>query len=721
MRQILAWILTIEIVGWAAVPILRLSFNNRRDAALLSRPLGLALVAYAAWVLTLGGLPFERGVLMLALLAMGVLSLFVQRRVRQSLPGTFWGSEEKRAALLFWGSASVFLVIRAAWPEILGQEKFMDLAFLNSLTRNVNMPPVDPWMSGHGINYYYWGYLLAAAATKLAGISTFLSYNLAVATFAGYSFVAAACLGFRLSNGRPLAGIAAAAATVFAGNLAGAFDGWDYFLGRGFDYFHASRVIASGDTINEFPFFTFFHADLHPHLLAFPYFLAVFPLAHRFLVREDLPATEGLPPRWQRLARWFPAILLAFTAGTAIAANLWVLPAVGLTVAAVGLLRAKRGTALPQPAAAVRGLLGGAILVLAAYELWWSYENSFSLTSRNPNEHGLARNTMTSGLIEFLGVWGILFAVGLVATWSRPASSETGGRRRGLLLAIVAAISLLAALLLHAPALLPLVLLSLGALRILWEGLRRTHDADQVFTAFLLLLGLAMIAGCEFVHFKDSYGDRLQRMNTIFKFYNQAWPLIAIPVVVLAERIWREAPSRRRQFAWILTACAIAAMFYPAAAIAQRARQHQGAPTLDGRRAFDRRNPADGAAVAWGEKNLGSGTVLLEATGDPYSELARVSTHTGVPAVMGWANHEGLWRENDPEVAERVGLIRVFYTTRNPAVAYQILQKYRVTHVVLGELESRTYPDSDAIGHFPFLQAVFPGSTTIFQVVTPRP
>ena len=44
----------------------------------------------------------------------------------------------------------------------------MDLAFLNSLTRFGAMPPADPWMSGLTINYYYWGYLLAAALAKLS-------------------------------------------------------------------------------------------------------------------------------------------------------------------------------------------------------------------------------------------------------------------------------------------------------------------------------------------------------------------------------------------------------------------------------------------------------------------------------------------------------------------------------------------------------------------------
>ena len=96
-------------------------------------------------------------------------------------------------------------------------------------------------------------------------------------------------------QGRLAAGLAAGFGAVFAGNLAGALDGWNYFLGNGFDYFHASRVIGSGDTINEFPFFTFFQADLHPHLLGFPYFVAAFAIGHRFLVREISPPQEPTP------------------------------------------------------------------------------------------------------------------------------------------------------------------------------------------------------------------------------------------------------------------------------------------------------------------------------------------------------------------------------------------------------------------------------------------
>ncbi len=75
MRDILAWALTVEALGLAALPLLRLFFDNRRDAALLSRPVGLALVAYVAWALTLlPRIPFERRLIFFALLAVSAVS-----------------------------------------------------------------------------------------------------------------------------------------------------------------------------------------------------------------------------------------------------------------------------------------------------------------------------------------------------------------------------------------------------------------------------------------------------------------------------------------------------------------------------------------------------------------------------------------------------------------------------------------------------------------------
>ncbi len=711
------WILTVEALGLVCLPLLRVFFDNRRDAALLSRPVGLALVAYLGWALSLiKGIGFGRGTLLAALALIGVASLLVWLSARRSggSAGQLWGPEETRGALLFWAPTAVFLVIRAAVPEVIGAEKFMDLSFFNSLTRSRDMPPPDPWMSGHTINYYYWGYLLAAVLAKISAVPTFVSYNLAVATFAGYSFVAAACLALRLSGGRLAAGIWAGIGAVFAGNLTGAFDAWHAPFTRDFDYWHASRVIGSGKTINEFPFFTFFHADLHPHLLAFPFFIAAFAAAHRTIEIEAAP----LPTPWKvadALRRFWPPLLLALLAGTARSANNWNLPAMGLLLVFTGVFRLTQGRWLPSLGNTLWGAIVGAGILLLSLVLWLPYSSSYALRTQ-----GLGRTTMKSDLVQFLGVWGILLAAGYAGLLTAAAGREEDERSRSradLLMAVLAAACLLAAFLTKVPALVVILPLALLALRVAARALKSPEgNADDLFTVSLLLLGIGMVAGCEFIYFKDNYGQDLQRMNTIFKFYHQAWPLLAVAVAVLGERAWRERAGRGSAVRATLAAAMALSLFYPVEAAVSRLRQHQGSISLDLRGALARRNPGDATAIDWFQSHAARGSVVLEATAEPYSEYARISSHTGIPTVLGWGNHEGLWRSNDPEVAQRSADVKTFYTTADSRTAEQMLRKYRVTHVVVGDLERRSYPAADNVGTLSFLKPMISGGTAIYQV-----
>src|SRR5262249_39964766 len=155
-------------------------------------------------------------------------------------------------------------------------------------------------------------------------------------------------------------------------------------------------------TINEFPFFTFFHADLHPHLLAFPFFVAVFVLAHRWIEKGD---EDGF-------REWPALLLLALVAGTARAANFWNLPAMGILLLVAGILRTTKDSAVPTRWQALTGGLWGLGVFAASILLFGPYTGSFALAQR-----GLGRATMFSEILEFLGVWGILFAVALVGLW----------------------------------------------------------------------------------------------------------------------------------------------------------------------------------------------------------------------------------------------------------------------------------------------------------------
>jgi uncharacterized membrane protein len=108
----------------------------------------------------------------------------------------------------------------------------------------------------------------------------------------------------------------------------------------------------------------------------------------------------------------------------------------------------------------------------------------------------------------------------------------------------------------------------------------------------------------------------------------------------------------------------------------------------------------------------------MEATGDPYSEYARIASHTGVPTVLGWANHEGLWRSTDPEpeVGRRVEEIRRFYSTADAQTARSTLERYRVDYVVVGDLERSTYPAASHVESLPFLRKVHEGATSVYRV-----
>ena len=241
--------------------------------------------------------------------------------------GEWLAGPGRRAILLhdaFWTAGFLFFAWqRSLGPEIFGAEKYMDFAFFNTLSRTDVLPPQDPWMAGKEFNYYYFGYLMFADLARLTPVANHIAYNLCVVTVGGLAFGEAAAIGLTLTRRLSFAFITGAT-LMLIGNLDGFLQLWEKGGFTQFDYWRSSRIVAKGDTINEFPYFTAIHGDLHPHFIVLPVtllFLALLLDPEKFRQRTrgrqrcgrcgGSRRSPSCSPRWSpsargscRLARW---------------------------------------------------------------------------------------------------------------------------------------------------------------------------------------------------------------------------------------------------------------------------------------------------------------------------------------------------------------------------------------------------------------------------------
>ncbi len=90
-------------------------------------------------------------------------------------------------------------------------------------------------------------------------------------------------------------------------------------------------------------------------------------------------------------------------------------------------------------------------------------------------------------------------------------------------------------------------------------------------------------------------------------------------------------------------------------------------------------------------------TVIVEAVGGAYSEYARISSASGVPSFLGWANHELVWRghEVSPETDRRRILVDRIYRSVDPGFVADAVREAGVDLVVIGALETRDFAAGD--------------------------
>jgi uncharacterized membrane protein len=244
-----------------------------------------------------------------------------------------------------------------------------------------------------------------------------------------------------------------------------------------------------------------------------------------------------------------------------------------------------------------------------------------------------------------------------------------------------------------------------------------SDTSSHNFAGMLILFGALLVVIPEFIYLKDGFG---YRMNTIFKFYFQAWMFwglaAAYASAVLLGR--KSRPILKWIFLGVFLITVAVGLFYPIMAVQTRIKDFKVNPEntlqLDGTAFYFEYHPDDKAAVEW-LREAPQGT-LVEAVGGSYSGYARISTYSGQPSLLGWPGHEEQWRGGRFEIGSRREDIDRLYSASSWVEVQEILKRYGIRYVYVGSLERSTYNVEE--GKFMrFLKPVFQqGSVTIYEM-----
>jgi uncharacterized membrane protein len=181
-------------------------------------------------------------------------------------------------------------------------------------------------------------------------------------------------------------------------------------------------------------------------------------------------------------------------------------------------------------------------------------------------------------------------------------------------------------------------------------------------------------------------------MNTIFKFYYQAWVLWSLAASTGIALAWMTLRrSRGVIFKTLTIVLIIVGLAYPVIGIANTTNnlKPMNGLDLDGTSYLQRYNPDAAQAIEWlAQAPFG---YVIEAVGGSYSSYARVATMSGLPGVLGWPPHESQWRGGATEMGNRESDIERFYSTPDWQEAKTILDTYSVKYIYVGDLERTTY------------------------------
>jgi len=551
------------------------------------------------------------------------------------------------------------------------------------------VPPLDPWFLGGTLDvYYYLGYWIFGVLGIASGVPSYITFNLALPTVLGLSAMMMYALGRLLT--RKYAFLTLATFLVVNPSFI-----WQVVQGKtlGTVFWDSTRTIP--DTINEYPLFSFLWGDVHAHVIGI--FNQVFFL---FLMVYAWTRWDTLSPRERLLI----IALSAMSLGSMPLINTWDVIVYAPVTILVGLIIWYRSGETPlSPGAGIPEIMGNTaarvrrgIAALVAADAWKTRKKTlFSSEIITGSPFAYLVLVPSLAILSFLpfylqmntrGIQG----VGLVHTPTSPVdfllvhglflllmviylAGDIG--KRPLLLIIPLAIAI-AGYSAAALATVPLVYLLA----------RRTRSPADI----IAILGLSIIIMCEVFYLVDNMGETYYRMNTLFKFYIAAWLMMGSSSFAMLATLIERRIGPVTFPTWIsraaLVAVCVALLVVPL--VLPLDSPYRGA-TLDGLDYVNGAHPGDAEAVAF-LRSIPGNIGLVEAEGGDYTYYSRISSFTGIPAVIGWSFHEFMWRDDaDGWYGRRMADVRMMY--EQPDRTEALMRTYNATHLYVGDLERERY------------------------------
>ena len=528
--------------------------------------------------------------------------------------------------LIFWS------YVRGHAPDIEGLEKYMDFGFVNSALKTTFMPPKDIWFGGLPINYYYFGHLVVAVLTKLSGISSALTYNLAIASICAATFSQTFSLAGNLiyclkpKSLKPLiiGGLISALLLTFGGNLHWLYKSIKLGSYQNYWYPDATRFIGfdpdtTDKTIHEFPLYSFVVSDLHGHLNDIPmvlFFLAVLLVFYYYLPQINL---------------FLKTAFLGWILSCCYMTNAWDFAVYGLVFGFVCLL---------FTSSIFQTFKNGILVVL----FWYLFTLPFSLNFI-PMAEGLK---ISDGHTPFYQLFILYGGFWLIAA---PFILFIIKKKKPLDLFILAII-ISATLLIIIPEIIYIKDIYI------YDHRRANTMFKLVYQAFILY---SLVSGVIFYRLITGLKSKI-----LVVFY-------------------------RLLFSFVF----LIHLIYPVFAINSfygGLKKYHG---LNGQSYLQKIYPDNFLAIEWLKNNVNYQPVIVEAVGDSYTTYGQVSVATGFPTIQGWVVHEWLWRGGYDKPAERQAEVEKIYLSQNLAEAKSLLQKYAVSYIFVGAKEYEKYPTLD--------------------------